>query len=257
MRDRQLKGLEKRLLKAELAFKKLADRPGKDAVILEKKVTDILKRYRVTDYLGSKIDSKIHYSKVYQDSGRPSGNSPFRHVRKTTLTLNYYRCQAKISDFQALAGWRLYVTNASRERLSLEKAVFSDREQWQPERGFHRFKRGRLPAKPIYFQDNQKIRGLMFLLTIALQVFTLMEFVVRRQLVDRQQSLAGLYDGNPKRTTQRPTTERLLAAFNGITLYFHRDGSREITGLNPLQQRILTLMKVPESIYLLPSLVPG
>ncbi len=257
LRDRQLKGLEKRLLKAELAFKKLADRPGKDAVILEKKVTDILKRYRVTDYLGSKIDSKIHYSKVYQDSGRPSGNSPFRRVRKTTLTLNYYRCQAKISDFQALAGWRLYVTNASSERLSLEKAVFSYREQWQPERGFHRFKRGRLPALPIYFQDNQKIRGLMFLLTIALQVFTLMEFVVRRQLVDRQQSLAGLYDGNPKRTTQRPTTERLLAAFNGITLYFHRDGSREITGLNLLQQRILTLMKVPESIYLLPSLVPG
>ena len=138
-----------------------------------------------------------------------------------TISLQSRPSQAKISDFQALAGWRLYVTNASSERLSLEKAVFSDREQWQPERGFHRFKRGRLPALPIYFQDNQKIRGLMFLLTIALQVFTLMEFVVRRQLVDRQQSLAGLYDGNPKRTTQRPTTERLLAAFNGITLYFH------------------------------------
>ena len=105
------------------------------------------------------------------------------------------------------------MTNASRERLSLEKAVFSYREQWQPERGFHRFKRGRLPALPIYFLDDQKIRGLMFLLTIALQVFTLMEFVVRRQLAAQQQSLAGLYDGNPKRATKRPTAERLLAAF--------------------------------------------
>ncbi|MEY3826491.1 MAG: hypothetical protein RLZZ148_1307, partial [Cyanobacteriota bacterium] len=75
----------------------------------------------------------------------------------------------------------------------------SYREQWQPERGFHRFKRGRLPALPIYFQDEQKIRGLMFLLTIALQVFTLMEFVVRRQLVEQKKLLAGLYDGNPKR----------------------------------------------------------
>lgn len=84
-----------------------------------------------------------------------------------------------------------------------------------------------------------------------------MEFVVRRQLVDSKKSLAGLYDGNPNRTTERPTTERLLAAFRGITLYFHRDGSTEITALNPLQQRILALMKVPESIYFLPSLVPS
>jgi hypothetical protein len=81
--------------------------------------------------------------------------------------------------------------------------------------------------------------------------------VVRRQLATEKNSLSGLYDGNPQRPTQRPTTERLLAAFRGITLYVHRDGSTEITALNPLQQLILTLMKVPQSIYLLPSLVPG
>ena len=85
------------------------------------------------------------------------------------------------------------------------------REQWQPEMGFHRFKRGELPALPIYFQDQTRIRGLMFLLTICLRVFTLMEFVVRRQLEKQQESLACLYDGNPKRRTTRPTAERLLA----------------------------------------------
>lgn len=257
LRDRQLKGLSQRLVKAEQVLKKLADRPGKDAVVLEKKVTEILKRYRVTDYFLWEISSKIHYSKVYEESGRPSPKSPFRRVRQTTLSLTYCRSQTEIKAFGALAGGRLYVTNASSERLSLENAVYSYREQWQPERGFHHFKRGRLPALPIYFQDEQKIRGLMFLLTIALQVFTLMEFVVRRQLVEQKQLLAGLYDGNPKRTTERPTAERLLAAFSGITLYFYRDGSTEITDLNPLQKRILALMKVPESIYILPSLVSG
>ncbi len=254
-RERQLKGFILRLVKAEQALKKLADRPGKDAVVLEQKVTEILKRYRVTDYLVPKISSKIHYDKVYESRGRPNSHTPFRRVRQTTLTLTYARCQTKIEAHQAAAGWRLYVTNASTERLSLEKAVFSYREQWQPERGFHRFKRGRLPALPIYFQDDQKIRGLMFLLTIALQVFTLMEFVVRRQLAAQQQSLAGLYDGNPKRTTERPTAEKLLAAFRGITLYCHRDGTTEISSLNPLQQRILALMKLPKSIYILDPLV--
>jgi transposase len=48
----------------------------------------------------------------------------------------------------------VYVTNAEESRLSLEQAVNYYREQWQPERGFHHFKRGRLPALAIYFQDS-------------------------------------------------------------------------------------------------------
>jgi transposase len=110
--------------------------------------------------------------------------------------------------------------------------------------------------KTSFFQDEARIRGLMFLLTSALRLFTLIEFVVRRELADQQESLAGLSDGNPKRTTNRPTAERLLAAFCGITWYFHRDGSTEISPLNCLQQQILKLMAIPESIYTLPALVP-
>jgi hypothetical protein len=61
----------------------------------------------------------------------------------------------------------------------------------------------------------------MFLLTSALTLFTLMEFVVRRQLTQSQQSLSGLYSGNPKRMTNRPTAEQLLTAFDDLTLYLH------------------------------------
>ncbi|MGL5079731.1 MAG: hypothetical protein ACRDBG_28365 [Waterburya sp.] len=129
------------------------------------------------------------------------------------------------------------------------EAVEAYKEQWQPEQGFHRFKKGRLSALPIYFRDEEKIKGLMFLLTIALRVFTLMEFVVRRQLHQSQSSLAGLYEGNPQRITNRPTAEKMLRAFRNITLYIHRDGQREISFLNDVQQEILKLMNVPQSIY--------
>jgi transposase len=263
---RQIKGLDKRLLNAEKALDKLAAKPEEDPVVLETKVAEILKRYRVTKYILPDVKKKINYLKVYEGPGRPGGERPFRRVRQTRLILSYQRCQQAISEFKAVAGWRLYVTNATVERLSLEEAVFSYREQWQPERGFHRFKRGRLPALPIYFQDEQRICGLMFLLTgaqalraaqFALRVFTLMEFVVRRQLAKEQQSLGGLYEGNPKRTTARPTAEKLLVAFRGITLYFHRDGSTEITPLDSLQRQILALMKIPESIYIVPSIHSG
>jgi transposase len=254
---RQIKGLDKRLLNAEKALGKLASKTKEDPVVLETKVVEILKRYRVTGYILYNLKPKINYVKVYSGPGRPGGKRPFRRVRQTRIILTYQRCQEKLAEFKAVAGWRLYVTNATVERLSLEEAVFSYREQWQTERGFHRFKRGSLPALPIYFQDEQRICGLMFLLTIALRVLTLMEFVVRRQLAKDKQSLSGLYDGNPKRTTTRPTAEKLLIAFRGITLYFHRDGSTEISPLNFRQRQILDLMKIPESIYMVPSFHSG
>lgn len=257
LQQRQLKSLSARLSKAELALEKLAQKPSQEEVILQTKVESILKRYRVSEQIVTSIEKKISYQKVYQGAGRGGDNRASRRVRQTTFSLNYQRCQAKISEQQSIAGWRLYVTNAEQSRLSLEEAVNSYRGQWQPERGFHRFKRGHLPALPIYFQDEERIRGLMFLLTIALTLFTLMEFVVRRQLNQSQHSLSGIYSGNPKRKTNRPTAEQLLTAFGDLTLYLHPDGSTEISSLNSLQRQILHLMKIPESIYMVPQLVPN
>ena len=70
---------------------------------------------------------------------------------------------------------------------------------------------------------------------------------------EQQTALAGLYDGNPRRTTPCPTAERLLAAFCSITLYFYPDESREISPLNSLQTQILQLMGMDESLYSLPE----
>jgi transposase len=84
------------------------------------------------------------------------------------------------------------VTNASTERLTLPSAVIYYRDEWLLERGFHRIKRGHLPALPIYFQNQDRIVGLMFLLMMALRVFTLIEFVVRQalgNLIDGQKSV--------------------------------------------------------------------
>ena len=254
---RQIKSLHNRLVKGEEKLARVSQRPGNDEQLLRQKVIEILKTHGLSKYIQYSIDKKISYDKVYRGRGSRKESSSYRRVRKTKLILIYKRCQREIDSFEALAGWRLYVTNGEKQRLSLIQALESYKEQWQPEQGFHRFKRGRLSALPIYFRDEDKIRGLMFLLTIALRIFTLMEFVVRRQLDQSQSSVGGLYEGNPKRTTNRPTAEKLLRVFSHMTLYFHRDGTREISTLNLIQKKILNLMKIPESIYSTLSFVPG
>jgi transposase len=246
--QKHLKGLENRLEKTKAALKKLSEKQFTDCCELKNKVDTILKRHRSQDYFKITIHTEQITRQVGR--GRPNLKNPKAPITLDQFTLQFEDCPDAIAESQALCGWRIYVTNAPQSRLSLTQAVTHYREQWQVEHGFHRFKRGSLPALPLYLQDEKRIVGLMFLLTLALRLFTLVEFVVRQELQTQEQpQLAGLYAGNPKRTTPRPTTEQLLRAFQGLTLYFLKDGTVEISTLNPLQEKILALMRVPISVY--------
>jgi transposase len=156
-----------------------------------------------------------------------------------------------------LAGWRIYVTNVAAHGMSLDQSVRYYREEWLVERGFHRFKQGCLPALSLYVRLPERIKGLMLLLTIALQAITLIEFVARRNLAATQQPLSGLVPGNPKMKTHRPTTERLLAQFEGLHLLIEQTQQsirlRLIEDLNPLQLTILTLLELSPNVYDLSS----
>ena len=245
----QIRGLHERLEKAQIALDKLKQKPGKDLEVLNDKVEAIFKRHRVNDFLIVTTTVETSIKTIYIQKGRPTANSPTEDVVQTDLKLEIDRQTVAIEEAEKLAGWRLYVTNASITRLSLTQAIVYYRDQWVLERGFHRFKRGQLPALPIYFQNQDRIVGLMFLLTLALRVFTLIEFVVRQALGKSEQKLAGLYDGNPRRTTERPSAEQLLKAFDNLTLYLLPDMSTFVTKLSAIHRQILSLLKLPESIY--------
>ena|SRR5579872_254381 len=91
---------------------------------------------------------------------------------------------------------------------------------------------------------------------MALRVLPLPEFGVRRDLSATGDTLNGLYDGNPNRATDRPTSERLFKAFPNITLYRHQTHERvwyEVTALSLLHRRILRAMGIPETFYNTPS----
>jgi transposase len=166
------------------------------------------------------------------------------------------RRPAAIARFERLAGGRVYVTNTPAQRLSLAGAVNCYRQEWQPEHGFHRLKGGLLAITPLFVRDEDRIRGLLVLLGIALRVLTLTEFVARRDLAAGDEKLTGLYAANPNRATSQPTAERLLKAFADITLYCHETETKvwyEVTTLSPLQRRILQALGVPESVYAPPA----
>jgi transposase len=104
----------------------------------------------------------------------------------------------------------------------------------------------------MYLERDDHATGLIRLLSIALRILTSLEFLVRRRLAQEGAELAGLYAGNPTRSTARPTAERILEAFEHITLTVIRDPPRRlhhITPLSSLQQRILELLDFSPNIY--------
>ena len=250
---RQKKQLIKRLETAEKDVKKLYPKAGEGAEELAARAAKVIENHGVSDFLSVSINERIDYRKRYLKRGRLGPTSPYERQAIHEYQCRSQRQEEAIKAQCDLLGWRIYVTNTPAERMSLEQSLKYYRDEWTVERGFHRFKQGCLPVLPLFIRLPERIKGLMLLLFIALQVLTLMEFVVRRELAENQEKLAGLVPGNPKMTTARPTAERLLSQFKELHLLIEYKGS-EITGrlverLSPLQEKILTLLKVPRELY--------
>jgi transposase len=222
------------------------------------------KRFEEIDDLRQAVNAIVQHHQVedflwlrYDQQGR---SRPVRAYRSRAAGLKVDR-QATVDvrvDEKALAatasrfGWRVYATNQPSEQLSLEQAVLAYRSEYLVERGFGRLKGRPLSLTPMYVQRDDYATGLIRLLSIALRVLTLMEFVGRRYLALEKDKIAGLYAGNPKRETARPTAERLLEAFEDVTLTvieLPHQALCHVTALNSVQLRILEILGFSSSLY--------
>ena len=136
--------------------------------------------------------------------------------------------------------------------LGLAEAVLAYREEYLIERGFNRFRGKTLGMTPLFLSSTTRIKGLVRLLSIALRVLCLVEFAVRKALQEEGAKLDGIYAGNPRRATAKPTTEMMLGAFRGLNLVVVNVNEADrfrMTALNAVQTRILGLIGFPPTIY--------
>jgi transposase len=148
-------------------------------------------------------------------------------------------------------GWRVYATNHG--RLALGAVILAYRGQYVIERCFGRFKGKALALTPLFLQTESRVEGLIRLLSLAVRLLILVEFVVRRQLEQTQGKVAGLYPGQPTRATASPTAELILRAFQGISLTVVEvagQGRRLLSPLSNLHHRLLALLGLSADIYL-------
>ena len=240
------RALRARLGKAQSALQKL-NAPKQGKARLESAADKVLQHYRVMAFLKLKITEQHTERQI-----RAYGDRPARTAIQTTVTLQGDMDEHAVQEAVRGFGWRVYVTNQPQEMLPLQQAVLAYREEYRVERGFGRLKGKPLSVFPMYLQSDARATGLIRLLSLGLRMLTLLEHRVRQRLADWHEKLPGLYAGNPKRATARPTAEAMLRAFKGLYLSMVTLGEQvwyHVTPLSQVQSNVLSWLDFSENIY--------
>jgi transposase len=250
-------GLHRRLDKAEAALKNLTPARSrgkpqiKDEPSLLAAIAKIEKQYRVEGLFAYQYEGQVSERTIRAYKGQPA-----RLERQVRYQLSVARNQAAIAEAEFKAGWRIYATNAPVAELSLTEAVLAYRDQYLAEHVFRRLQGKLLSITPVYVQRDDHAEGLFHLLSLGARALALGDYQAKQALAQAKSELTGLYRGNPNRATARPTTERLLQAFEQINLLIlpagiGADGPAVcwVTPLSPLQEHILALLGLPTSLY--------
>src|SRR5712692_575122 len=253
--QRQQAALQQRLANAQAELAQLSQHARKRGKKILQQVSEvrevaeaIVHRYRVDGLLEVQYQERVVNERpVRRYRERAAGT---RVEREVSLSVQVNADAVTQAEF--CLGWHVYVTNQPAQQLSLEQAVLAYREEYLIERGFGRLKGRPLSVRPMQLTSDQRVKGLLRLLSLGLRVLCLLEYQVRCQLAEQQQALAGLYAGNPKRTTRRPTSEALLKAFKGLHLIALTQQAHtvyHVTPLSALQERIMALLGFPSTWY--------
>ena len=108
-----------------------------------------------------------------------------------------------------------------------------------------------LEVAPVFLKTPQRIEAMMFLYFVALMLVSLIERRIRMEMQNRR------IDSLPMRPagmhTKKPTWRTIIDSFHGVHLATIEQSGKMIhtalKGLSALRQRILELLKVPNTIY--------
>src|SRR6266478_995145 len=248
----QRRHLEERLEKAQTALLALTPPVGRgkrqitEETTLQSAAEAVLAKHRVVGLLTYTSARQSEQTVTFVGRGRGGANRQQQVSERVRYQVTAVeRNEEAIADLVSTLGWRAYATNAPPKRLSLGNAVREYRHEYHIEQGFGRLKGAPLSIAPMFVKRDDQVTGLTHLLSLALRVLTLMEFVVRRSLHQQGATLAGLYKDNPRRVTATPTAERLLQAFVPITftqVQLPDQTIRHVTPLTLVQEQILRLL---------------
>jgi transposase len=190
-----------------------------------------------------------HYNTAEKVTARISGIAAQRHVGgylraaisagpKGQPALDWHFDQAALDAEAATDGWYALLTNLPDDVTACQVLARYKNQPGTSERRYHDFK-GPLAAAPMFLHGNRRMTALIGVICLALLVYCLAERQARVNLAPALK-LDGLYAGRPA----RPTASLIFTALATLRLRAGTDGQPEIPQPDPLQARVLELLKI-------------
>ena len=258
---RQQATLEKQVAAAEVELQALTPAPGRgkrqrrDEATWQAAIASVCERHNGTGLVTVTWARQETTVTRYVGRGRGGPDRPTCTAVEVRYVINgVQRHETALAARRHRLAWRLQVRNAPADSLSLTQAVVHDRGGGSLERDFHLVKDLPLGLSPLFVWNADQITGMARLLTLGLRLLTLLETPGRRGLEQTRKTVAGLSEGQPTRTTDRPTGKRILRAFARaqITLTHATVGAVtfwHLTSLAPLHEQLLRHLHLPASLY--------
>lgn len=178
-------------------------------------------------------------SPYYTGKGRPAQNSEPAGY--------HYRLCAEVScrlkDYQQVAerkGKFIIATNELDEQALPDIEVIAGyKGQAKVERGFRFLKDPQFIASSLFVKKPERVEALLFIMTLCLTVYAALEYKLRQQLAQQEETLPNQL----AKPVQNPTMRWVFALFNGIhLLYGMPETAIVVLNLNPIHRKVLTLL---------------
>jgi transposase len=241
--------LERRLAKAEAALRDLPTRKQGKKQLFHAELVRAAEAIRAREGVGGLLRYTAQ-ARMTMRQVRAYRDRPARQETEVYFAVEVCRDEARIEEKKRAMGWQVYGTNAV--ALALPPVVWAYRGQYRIEDDWSRLKGRSLGLTPVYLQDEERIQGLVYLLSLALRALTLVEWAARERLRQERARLQGVYAGQPGRQTDRPSAELLLGVLKTISISVVEGNGRIHALLSPLtevQKRLLELWDLPPDLY--------
>jgi transposase len=245
----QQQALERRLATAEAALRELVTRKqGKKPLFhadLMEAAEGIVKREGVEGLLSYQALALMRTIKKRAYRGRAA-----REETEVFFQIDVRREEGPIQEKQREMGWQVYGTNGL--GMTVAQVVWAYRGQYRIENDWSRLKGRPLGLTPVYLQDEGRMQGLVYLLSVALRVLTVVEWQARERLRLEGTTLQGVYAGQPSRKTVRPSAELLLAVMKTISIsviFVNGQIHALLSPVTNVQKRLLQLWDLPPDLY--------
>ena len=218
---------------------------------IAERVADVLRRLRVRDYVQVEIERADQYEYRQARPGRPGPNTQYRRVTKKRWRLVRSLDAAKIAFDKKSDGMYPLITNDP--ALSPEQVFDAHKRQPDVEKRFAQAK-GELSIAPVLLKNESRIEALFFVYFLALMLEALIERELR--LAMAREKIASLPIYAEERLCAQPTGQQVLRLFALAQRHVLQHEGDELQAFEhentELQQRVLTLLGVPESAYARP-----